>query len=239
MNIKDNRGYMLVEIILASAIAFGIAYFITSLTIKVKNKNDDTLVMTQVSTDQAIITNGFMKYAISERADFDCDNIEIAGNKITYGDNLIDIVSDYASLGEATCTNGSGEVRIVIPLTIPQLKDKDYDVNISYKYLISDVASPQLEAIISGNSATIKLSDNEGIKAGTYVIKYGQGGTPSNCDDLSSSFSFVSNGEKELTKEITLSGTDTLYVCNKNDVSDIRGNILPSNRPPRRYDIPN
>ena len=37
---------MLVEIILASAIAMGIAYFITDLTIKLKNKNDDLLVKT-------------------------------------------------------------------------------------------------------------------------------------------------------------------------------------------------
>ena len=37
--VKNNKGYMLVEIILASVIAFGITYFIVDLTIKLKNKN--------------------------------------------------------------------------------------------------------------------------------------------------------------------------------------------------------
>ena len=57
----NSKGYMLVEIILASVIAFGVAYFIINLTIKLKNKNDDMLVETQVKTDQAIITNKLMK----------------------------------------------------------------------------------------------------------------------------------------------------------------------------------
>ena len=60
----NNKGYMLVEIILASAIAMGIAYFITDLTIKLKNKNDDLLVKTLVSTDQAIIYNTIMIFLV-------------------------------------------------------------------------------------------------------------------------------------------------------------------------------
>ena len=53
----NNKGYMLVEIILASVIAFGVAYFILDLVIKLKNKNDDLFVDTLARTDQAIITN--------------------------------------------------------------------------------------------------------------------------------------------------------------------------------------
>ena len=45
----NNKGYMLVEIILASVIAFGVAYFILDLVIKLKNKNDDLFVDTPVS----------------------------------------------------------------------------------------------------------------------------------------------------------------------------------------------
>ena len=54
----DNKGYMLVEIVLASALAVGFAYFLLDLTIKLKNKNDDLFVSTVVLTDQAIIKLG-------------------------------------------------------------------------------------------------------------------------------------------------------------------------------------
>ena len=52
----NRKGYMLIEIILASAIAFGIAIFMFLLVVKVKNRNDDMFVETQVATDQAIIS---------------------------------------------------------------------------------------------------------------------------------------------------------------------------------------
>ena len=237
MNLKDNRGYMLVEIILASAIAFGIAYFITSLTIKVKNKNDDTLVSSQVATDQAIITNGFMRYAIQEKEAFDCDKVIINGNKIQYDNNVIDIVNDYADVGEYVCDNSHGEINIVIPLSVVQMKNKDYNVNINYKYLISDIASPQLVVDVDGFNMTIKLTDNEGIKAGSYTIKYGHGAKPNSCNELSNSITLTSNGEKEITRSITLDNTDTLYVCNLEDIPDLRGNILPSTRPIKSYSI--
>ena len=48
----NNKGYMLVEIILASALAFGLTFFIIDLTIKLKNKNDDLVVETLISTDR-------------------------------------------------------------------------------------------------------------------------------------------------------------------------------------------
>ena len=77
---------MLVEIILASVIAMGIAYFITDLTIKLKNKNDDLLVKTLVSTDQAIIYNTIMKDLYNVNSSFSCDNIKISvdDNKFQY-----------------------------------------------------------------------------------------------------------------------------------------------------------
>ena len=51
---------MLVEIILAFVLAMTIIYFITELTIRVKNKNEDLLVRTLTATDQAIIYNMVM-----------------------------------------------------------------------------------------------------------------------------------------------------------------------------------
>ena len=62
----NNKGYMLVEIILAFSITFAIIFFLMELVIKFKNKNDDLLVETQVKTDQTIITNRLMEYVTTE-----------------------------------------------------------------------------------------------------------------------------------------------------------------------------
>ena len=59
----NKKGYMLVEIILASALAFGLAFFIIDLVIRLKNKNDDLLVENLITTDKTIITNKLMSYA--------------------------------------------------------------------------------------------------------------------------------------------------------------------------------
>ena len=57
----NNKGYLTVEVVLASVIAFGLAYFLLNLTIKVKDKNDDMLVKTILINDKAIIENNIMK----------------------------------------------------------------------------------------------------------------------------------------------------------------------------------
>ena len=83
----NNKGYMLVEIILASALAMIVAYFVIELTIKLKNKNDDLLVKTLVATDQAIIYNTIMK-DLNSLESVDCDyingKISIDKNKNTF-----------------------------------------------------------------------------------------------------------------------------------------------------------
>ena len=94
----NNKGYMLVEIILAFVLAMGIANFMTELVIKLKNKNDDLLVKTLVSTDQTIIYNVIMKDLYNDSSTFNCNDISISGNVFKYKD-FTNIVSDYAKLG--------------------------------------------------------------------------------------------------------------------------------------------
>ena len=106
----NNKGYMLIEIILASVIAMTVAYFIMDLTIKLKNKNDDLLVKTLVYTDQAIIYNKIMSRIteIEQNPDLDlsCNEIKIKQEtdekKITI-DDFKYIVSDYATVGDISC----------------------------------------------------------------------------------------------------------------------------------------
>lgn len=133
--IKDlnNKGYLLVEIILASVLAMVIAYFMTDLTIKLKNKNDDLLVKTLVSTDQAIIYNTIMKDLYNDPNSFSCDNISVSGNKFTYN-GFTNIVSEYAKVSynpEDDC-NVSDKIRVNIGLEVKQLPDDNFNIDINF-----------------------------------------------------------------------------------------------------------
>lgn len=135
----NNKGYMLVEIILASVIAFSLAYFMIEITIKLKNKNDDLLVETLTQTDNAIISNAIYKY-LKENATFDCENIKINidGRKISLNDKFIVEVNKYVTIGDETdvikdCNDTV--VHIFIPLSVVQLSDKKFDVDLYYKII--------------------------------------------------------------------------------------------------------
>ena len=129
----NRKGYMLVEIILASAIAFGVGYFILQMVINLKNKNDDLLVETLSATDQTIIMNKLMQYANSS-SDFDCSKLKINDKKIIYDTDIIDIVNEYVDVGTISCNNDQKLLSITIPLSVKQIKDKSFDVNFRYVY---------------------------------------------------------------------------------------------------------
>lgn len=129
----NNRGYVLVEIILASVIAFGIAYYMLDLTIKLKNKNDDILAKTLVKTDKAIIQNKLVKYISEDSEPFNCDNIIINNKTITYktASNIVDIINGYTVVGTKRCSVDDNIVHILIPLTITALNE-NFDVTLDY-----------------------------------------------------------------------------------------------------------
>lgn len=126
----NNKGYMLVEIILAFALAMTVMYFLMELTIKLKNKNDDLVVRTLAATDQAIIYNTIMKEVYT--GNFDCNNITISGKKFTYkykdNSEFNNIVNKYVSEFKKTCGGGL----LTIEMDVKQLKD-DFDINIKYE----------------------------------------------------------------------------------------------------------
>lgn len=126
----NNRGYVLIEIILASAIAFGIAYFILDLTIKLKNKNDDLVVRILTQTDRGIITNRFMSYMVDDN--FSCNNVKIVDNTIKYNDEVIDIVNKYAKLENYNCSITSNRVNLKFFIKVRQLEEENFNVDINY-----------------------------------------------------------------------------------------------------------
>jgi len=158
----NKKGYMLVEIILASALAFGLAFFIIDLVIRLKNKNDDLLVENLITTDKTIITNKLMSYAKSETKNFDCNKLTITGNTVKYKDEVIDIITDYANVGELSCSTVGGKVSITIPISVPQMSNKDYDITFDYKYEIGDQIPPTCTITVSGTTITATFEDNDG-----------------------------------------------------------------------------
>lgn len=130
----NNKGYMLVEIILASVIAFGVAYFLLDLVIKLKNKNDDLFVDTLARTDQAIITNTIMRDTYDKNTQFSCNNISVDGNKFKYKDTIIE-VNKYTTIGTITCNvTSTNLIELNIPLTVKTTK-KSYNISINTKDL--------------------------------------------------------------------------------------------------------
>ena len=130
----NNKGYMLVEIILASVIAFGVAYFILDLVIKLKNKNDDLFVDTLARTDQAIITNTIMRDIYDKNTQFSCNNIpkSVDDNKFKYKDTIIE-VNKYTTIGTIYCkVTPPNLIELNIPLTV-NTTQKSYNISINTK----------------------------------------------------------------------------------------------------------
>lgn len=55
MNKLNNKGYLTIEIILASVMTFAIAFFLIEITVKLVNKTDDYNIGTLFTTDKALI----------------------------------------------------------------------------------------------------------------------------------------------------------------------------------------
>ena len=137
----NNKGYMLVEIILASVLSMVVAYFVIDLTIKLKNKNDDLLVKTLVATDQAIIYNTIMRDLYDSSGNVDCSyiddmlDIEQVNNLFKYG-SFTNVVSEYASIGNYTCNVDSNSLlNLTIPISVAQLSDDVFDVVIVHSII--------------------------------------------------------------------------------------------------------
>lgn len=198
----NNKGYMLVEIILAFSITFILIYFIMDLVIKSKNKNDDLMVETLVRTDQTIITNKLMSYAIDETDGFDCNSLKsnITDSTVKYGSDTIDIVSKYAKIDKSnvSCSTDLGKVSIRIPISVEQMKDEEFDVVIDYKYDIGDMVAPTCSLSVSDTTIIATYSDNEG---GSGIEYYG--------------WNESKTGENSNTKTINSVGTYNFYVVDK------------------------
>ena len=80
----NNKGYLIVEVILAGVLTFTMAYFLINLTLKIRNRYDDTNVETVLLNDKTVVTNEIMDDIISNKVN-DVSSIT-NGIKITFED---------------------------------------------------------------------------------------------------------------------------------------------------------
>lgn len=75
----NKKGYLAVEVILASVVAVSIAVFLIDLTVKMVNKTNDNYTNTLFLTDKALITNNLrkeIKQDIIQHSKSNINNIE-------------------------------------------------------------------------------------------------------------------------------------------------------------------
>lgn len=119
----NNKGYLLVEIIVAFSLASAIMYLITELTIKVKNRNDDLMVRTLTTADQAIVYNMIMS-DLYNGGIFSCP--DIYGKRLTYKDknnkDKVVIVNEYVDFLD--CSDNDNTIII----KVNQLPNENFNV---------------------------------------------------------------------------------------------------------------
>lgn len=85
----NRRGYLTIEIILGSVIAFAIAFFLIEITAKMISNNNDTFRDTIITTDNALIISGVKSEIEIKSTDTGVSEIECNNNScdIKFADN--------------------------------------------------------------------------------------------------------------------------------------------------------
>ena len=235
----NRKGYLTIEIILASAIAFVIAFFLIDITMKLVDKTDNYYVDTVFMTDKALVTKNIKELIQNDINDYgiitnvECNNDNKYCN-ITFGDGTINtLVIDkdkkqitYGDYTKKFDTKLSGDIRIGVSTST----DKKYIVfymkftNIfegnNYDIIIpilneNNVSNEDDNTCISnGNSHTVTVYI-DGDRRDPVFVK--------NCDSFSQTYMLQAPGstisctnEQEGTLEYS---TGFKYIVNINNVT--------------------
>ena len=134
----NRKGYLTVEIILASTIAFAIAFFLIEITVKLVSKTDDVYHETVIAYDDAIIINNIkekIKDYIIETDGLDLVNCESKGCNI-WGNRIGGATEErwlyYDSVSkEIRCSEGAEEGKDRVTLYSKKVDDSISEVEIS------------------------------------------------------------------------------------------------------------
>ena len=145
----NNKGYLLVEIIVAFTLAMAVAYFLAEITISLKNKEEDLNKKVAYNTDRALITKEIMddsnKYRISNVNIVDNHTVKLTfdglGDKvlsynsssktITYGDLVVKLDDTLTEIGNFEVKKVDNDTFLTIKLSAKSLySDVDYGLNL-------------------------------------------------------------------------------------------------------------
>ena len=139
----NNKGYLIVEVILAGVLTFTMAYFLINLTLKIRNRYDDVNVETVMLNDKTVITNEIMGDVVNNEItnveyitngikinfeDGSSKELTIVNNVVTYG-TYTKKFSENAIVGNVSIRRNGNYFLIEIPVTT-KYSDKDYGINI-------------------------------------------------------------------------------------------------------------
>lgn len=177
--INDNKGYMLVEIIVASAIAITMAFFLMEMTLKVVNKNNDYYVESVLLFDKNIVTKEIMddinskKLVGVERIDdrtliltYDDNttrNLSVNGNTISYGDYKKKLANELNV--EEPVLEPKDNTLIISINAYTNYSKEDYGIKIVVPYSDIEITYPTI-------SKCYDILDNSGINNLDYAVRY-------------------------------------------------------------------
>ncbi len=162
----NRKGYLIVEIIVASVLAMGIAFFLVRLTISFSRKDEDIYKSISFTNDKNIITNKIMSdfslytlYDISKEVNAEKSiyvvkftylfygrtsektlTIDKKNKTITYGDYSKEI-ENALEIGDVSIDiNDNQSVSIIIPIT-NIYNDEDYSIRLFVPYSVKSTVS--------------------------------------------------------------------------------------------------
>lgn len=152
----NNKGYLIIEIVLASMIAFGVAYFLFDLTISLKDKSDNLQAKTIVMSDRTIVENYIMNvlnlnieygnpYCSRDKKKIqflddmrEVNTIYLENSELfhTKGTEILyrkKINSKYANVSSLSCIDNGSSLEISMDLSMEYI-DEDFNINLEYVY---------------------------------------------------------------------------------------------------------
>ena len=162
----NRKGYLIVEIIVASVLAMGIAFFLVRLTISFSRKDEDIYKSISFTNDKNIITNKIMSdfsfytlydiskevnaeksiyivkftYLFYEKTSEKTLTIDKKNKTITYG-NYSKKIENALKIGDVSIDiNDNQSVSIIIPIT-NIYNDEDYSIRLFVPYSVKSTMS--------------------------------------------------------------------------------------------------
>ena len=169
----NNKGYLIIEVILAGALTFAMAYFLINLTLKVRAGFDDVNVETVLLNDKTVVTNEIMDDVVGNKVknivkidngikinfeDGTSKDLTIVNNTITYGTYTKELDKN-AIVGDVNIKRSDSYFLIEIPVST-KYSDKDYGINI---VAFTEEKYETVSCTLSANGTEITAETSNGL----------------------------------------------------------------------------